>query len=300
MQIGARLRAFAAFVRRGSFSGAAESLRISQPAVSKHIADIERELSVKLIERGTRKLTAAGEFLAGHVLRAEAILAQAAQGVMALRDPGVGALSVMASGTPGTYLLPDVIAAFAQAHPGIQVSFSLGTSSEVVAAVRAHRAEIGVVGGFVAAPEIEAEPLIEDEIVIVGPKSFEGRRLSRDDLESLIWISREEGSATRVIADGAMMDLGIVPKRRLALPSWEAIKLAVRRGHGIAACSRLSVVEELETGSLIVIPFVPWKVRRTFSIVRIRDAALSPAAQQFLLMLHQRWGHVYSHQVARQ
>jgi len=255
---------------------------------------------VKLIERGTRKLTAAGEFLAGHVLRAEAILAQAAQGVMALRDPGVGALSVMASGTPGTYLLPDVIAAFAQAHPGIQVSFSLGTSSEVVAAVRAHRAEIGVVGGFVAAPEIEAEPLIEDEIVIVGPKSFEGRRLSRDDLESLIWISREEGSATRVIADGAMMDLGIVPKRRLALPSWEAIKLAVRRGHGIAACSRLSVVEELETGSLIVIPFVPWKVRRTFSIVRIRDAALSPAAQQFLLMLHQRWGHVYSHQVARQ
>jgi len=300
MQIGARLRAFAAFVRRGSFSGAAESLRISQPAVSKHIADIERELSVKLIERGTRKLTAAGEFLAGHVLRAEAILAQAAQGVMALRDPGVGALSVMASGTPGTYLLPDVIAAFAQAHPGIQMSFSLGTSSEVVAAVRAHRAEIGVVGGFVAAPEIEAEPLIEDEIVIVGPKSFGGRRLSRDDLESLIWISREEGSATRVIADGAMMDLGIVPKRRLALPSWEAIKLAVRRGHGIAACSRLSVVEELETGSLIVIPFVPWKVRRTFSIVRIRDAALSPAAQQFLLMLHQRWGHVYSHPVARQ
>jgi DNA-binding transcriptional LysR family regulator len=103
-----------------------------------------------------------------------------------------------------------------------------------------------------------------------------------------------------VIADGAMMDLGIVPKGRLALPSWEAIKLAVRRGHGIAACSRLSVVEELETGSLIVIPFVPWKVRRTFSIVRIRDAALSPAAQQFLLMLHQRWGHVYSHPVARQ
>lgn len=295
MQIEARLRAFAAFVRRGSFSGAAESLRISQPAVSKHIADIERELSVKLIERGTRKLTAAGEFLAGHVLRAEAILAQAAHGVVALREPGVGALSVMASGTPGTYLLPDVIAAFAQAHPGMQVSFILGTSSEVVTAVRAHRAEIGVVGGFVAAPEIEAEPLIEDEIVIVGAKSLEGRRLSRDDLESLIWISREEGSATRVIADGAMMDLGIVPKRRLALPSWEAIKLAVRRGHGIAACSRLSVVEELETGSLIVMPFVPWKVRRTFSIVRIRDAALSPAAQQFLLMLRQRWGHIYSH-----
>jgi DNA-binding transcriptional LysR family regulator len=151
-----------------------------------------------------------------------------------------------------------------------------------------------VVGGFVAAPEIEAEPLIEDEIVIVGAAGLRGKRLSRDELEALIWISREEGSATRVIADEAMADLGIVPSRRLALPSWEAIKIAVRRGHGIAACSRISVTEELDAGTLVVIPFVPWKVRRTFSIVRIRDAALTPAAQQFLLMLRQRWGHTYS------
>ena len=294
MKLGARLRAFAGFVRRGSFSGAAEELRISQPAVSKHIADMERDLGVKLIERRSRALTAAGEFLASHVLRAEAILAQAAYGVAALREPGLGSLSVRASGTPGTYLLPDVIASFQQAHPGVRVSFELGTSAEVVKAVRAHRAEIGVVGGFVAAPEIEVEPLIEDEIVIVGARSFEGKRLSRDDLESLTWISREEGSATRVIADEALADLGIVPKRRLALPSWEAIKLAVRRGYGIAACSRLSVSEELEVGTLVLIPFVPWKVRRSFSIVRIRDAALTPPAHQFLLMLRARWGHTFS------
>ncbi len=294
MELGARLRAFAGFVRRGSFTGAAEDLRISQPAVSKHIADMERDLGVKLIERRSRALTAAGEFLASHVLRAEAILAQAAYGVAALREPGLGSLSVRASGTPGTYLLPDVIARFQQAHPGVRVSFVLGTSAEVVKAVRSHHAEIGVVGGFVAAPEIEAEPLIEDEIVIVGARSFEGRRLSRDDLESLIWISREEGSATSLIADEALADLGIVPSRRLALPSWEAIKLAVRRGHGIAACSRLAITEELEARTLVVIPFVPWKVRRTFSVVRIRDAALTPAAHQFLLMLRARWGHTYS------
>src|SRR5262249_31527526 len=72
MELAARLRAFAGFVRRGSFSGAAQELRISQPAVSKHIADIERELGVKLIERHSRALTAAGEFLASHVLRADA------------------------------------------------------------------------------------------------------------------------------------------------------------------------------------------------------------------------------------
>ena len=71
MELGARLRAFAAFVRRGSFTGAAEELRISQPAVSKHIAEMERDLGVKLIERRSRSLSAAGEFLGSHVLRAE-------------------------------------------------------------------------------------------------------------------------------------------------------------------------------------------------------------------------------------
>ena len=288
MELGARLRAFAGFVRRGSFSGAAAELRISQPAVSKHVADMERELGVKLIERRSRTLTAAGEFLASHVLRADALLRQAAHGLTALREPMSGALSIVAAGTPGTYVLPEIVAAFQQAHPGVRMQFELATSAEVINAVRSHRAEIGVSGGFVAAPEIEAEPLIEDEVVIVGPPSFAGRRVSRDELELLTWISREEGSATRVIADGALADLGIVPRRRLALPAWEAIKIAVRRGHGIAAFSRLALTEELAAGTLTMIPFVPWKVRRTFSIVRIRDAALTPPAQQFLELLRAR------------
>jgi DNA-binding transcriptional LysR family regulator len=236
----------------------------------------------------------AGELLASHVLRAEAILAQAARGLGVLRGPGLGTLSVLASGTPGTYLLPEVIAGFQCAYPGVRVAFELGTSAEVVRAVRSHRAEIGVVGGFVAAPEIEAEPLIEDEIVIVGPPNFKGKRLSRDELESLTWISREEGSATGLLADTALADLGIIPKNRLALPAWEAIKLAVRRGHGIAAFSRLAVAEELAAGALVVIPFAPWKIRRIFSIVRIRDAAPTPAARDFLSMLRARWGRSFS------
>jgi DNA-binding transcriptional LysR family regulator len=282
MELGARLRAFAGFVRRRSFSGAADELRISQPAVSKHIADLEQQLGVKLIDRRARALTAAGEFLAAHVLRSEALLRQARHGLAALKEPMSGALSIFAAGTPGTYVLPEIVASFQRAHPGVRVHFELATSAQVINAVRSHRAELGVTGGFVAAPEIESEPLIEDEIVIVGPPSFAGRRISRDELESLTWISREEGSATRVVADDALAELGIVPRRRLALPAWEAIKIAVRRGHGIAAFSRLALSEELANGTLVGIPFVPWRVRRTFSVVRIRDATLTAPAQQFL------------------
>jgi len=285
MELGARLRAFSGFVRRGSFSGAADELHISQPAVSKHIADMERSLGVKLIDRRARALTPAGEFLAAHVLRAEALLRQAAHGLASLREPMSGAVTIVASGTPGTYVLPEIVAGFQQQHPGVKVHFEVATSAEVIKAVRAHRADIGVTGGFVAAPEIEAEPLIEDEIVIIGPPSFAGRRVSRDELETLTWISREEGSATRVIADNALADLGIVPSRRLALPAWEAIKTAVRRGYGIAAVSRLAVSEELANRTLVIIRLMPWKVRRAFSIVRIRDAALSWPAQELLKTL---------------
>ncbi|HKF18806.1 MAG TPA: LysR family transcriptional regulator, partial [Candidatus Dormibacteraeota bacterium] len=105
----ARLRAFAVFARRRSFSAAARELRISQPAVSKHIADVEREAGVKLVERRPRggELTPAGEFLANHVLRAQALLAQAVRGVGEFRQRATGSLTIVASGVPATYLLPE-------------------------------------------------------------------------------------------------------------------------------------------------------------------------------------------------
>jgi DNA-binding transcriptional LysR family regulator len=135
MKLDSRLRAYAAFVRRKSFSAAAAELHISQPAVSKHIADLEREAGVKLIERRTRALTEAGEYLAGHVLRAEALLKQVASGLASLRDPLSGAVSIIASGNPGTYVLPRIVAAFQNAHPGVRFQFELATSSGVVDAV---------------------------------------------------------------------------------------------------------------------------------------------------------------------
>jgi DNA-binding transcriptional LysR family regulator len=290
MKLEARLRAFAAFARRRSFSGAARELRVSQPAISKHIADIEREFGARLIERRSRDgaLTPAGDFVANHVLRAEAMLAQAALGISEFREPRSGVLRIVAAGVSGTYLLPELIAQFQQAHPGIRVSLQLGTSAGAVEALRSHCAELAMVSGFMAAPEIEAEPLLKNDIVVVGPRRLAERRLSRDQLESLTWILREEGSAARAVVEAAFEDLGIAPKRRLELPSWEAIKLMVRRGYGLAACSRFAIEEELREGRLAVLPIRGWKVRNTMSVIRIRDAALTPAAERFLVMVRSR------------
>jgi DNA-binding transcriptional LysR family regulator len=185
--------------------------------------------------------------------------------------------------------LPEVVATFQRAHPGVRVSIELATSARAVESLRSHRAEFGVVGGFAAAPEIEAEPLVEDEIVVVGVPQLAGHRMSRQEAESTTWISREEGSASRAAVEAAWADSGISPSRRLELPSWEAVKLTVSRGHGVAACSRFAVERELRAGSLDLIRLRGWNVRRTISIIRPREAALTPSAREFLTMLRARW-----------
>src|SRR5438445_13657130 len=150
MDLEARLRAFAAVARRRSFSAAARDLRISQPAVSKHVADIEQALGVRLVERRVRggELTAAGTFLADYVLRAEALLAQAARSVTEFRQSPSGSLTILASGVPATYLLPEVAVAFQRTYPGVRVRIVPAPSAQTMDALRAHRAEFRRAGGF--------------------------------------------------------------------------------------------------------------------------------------------------------
>jgi DNA-binding transcriptional LysR family regulator len=179
---------------------------------------------------------------------------------------------------------------FQRAHPDVRVTIVSGASAQTMDALRSHRAELGVVGGFAAAPEIEAEPLIEEEILVVGPPQLAGRRMSRREAEAATWISPYEGSAVRAAVEAAWADAGITPTRRLELPSWEAVKLAVSRGDGVAGCSHFTVERELRASSLALVRLPGWKVRRTISIVRHREAALTPSAREFVAMLHARWG----------
>ena len=292
MDLEARVRAFAALSRRRSFSAAARELGISQPAVSKHIADIERRLGVRLVERRPRagELTPAGVFLADYVLRAEALLAQAARSVTEFRQPPTGSLTIAASGVPATYLLPEVAVAFQRTYPGVRVRIVPAPSAQTMDALRAHRAEFGVVGGFAAAPEIEAEPLVEEDIVVVGSPRYAGRRLSRRDAEAATWIMQPQGSAFQAAVEAAWADLGITPARRLELPTMEGVKLAVARGDGVAGFSWFAVEAELRRGSLALLRLRGWNVRRTISIVRPRDGVLTPSAREFVAMLRARWG----------
>ena len=148
LELDSRLRAFAAVARQHSFSKAAQELSISQPAVSRHIADLENDLGILLVNRRSKnvELTRAGEYLAQYALRAEALLIQASQGLKAYTQITPHILQVAASGTPGNYLLPPILSIFQETYPGVTVNLVLCTSSLVINAVRTHQAELGVVG----------------------------------------------------------------------------------------------------------------------------------------------------------
>ena len=237
MELEARLRAFAALARRGSFSGAADELYVSQPAVSKHIAALEAEVGRPLVSRGRAgsSLTPAGELLADYVLRAEALLANARRALSAGEEAETGTLALAASGIPGTYLLPDVLLEFHERYPGVELEFDVSTSADALTAVRTHRVELAVLRRARAPGRARQR---------AAPRRRGGARrrtLARRPAapaeghrEPHVAFARR-GIATRAAVETDRWEMGLHAVRSVELPSWEAVKRAVARGGGIAA-----------------------------------------------------------------
>ena len=101
------------------------------------------------------------------------------------------------------------------------------------------------------------------------------------DLNGLLWVHREEGSATRVALEAALHAIGVAPRRRLAMPSWEAIKLVVAHGDAVAAISRLAIRVEEAAGTLTELAVRGWRLGRPISIASHPDLPLSPIAAAF-------------------
>jgi predicted ATPase/DNA-binding transcriptional LysR family regulator len=289
MQVEARLRAFAAVARQRSFSRAAEELYVTQPAVSKHVASLEAELGKQLVirDRKALALTPAGETLADYVLRAEALLANARRAVATRADDEMGTLALAASDTPGTYLLPSLLAHFHARHPSVELDFQVATAAGAMELVRTHRVELAVLAGLDAPPELDSEALVEDEVVVVGPLRLAGRRLRAKELEGETWISPAEGPAARAAVEAARWQVGLRGVRTLELPSWEAVKLAAASGAGVAAMSRLALDEAADTGALAVLDVPRWRLARTISLVTARDVPLTPVAERFRELLRE-------------
>ena len=199
-----------------------------------------------------------------------------------------GDLAIGASPTPGTYLLPRIVAAFQERYPQISVALHIAASTEVGERVLRHELDLGVVGGKIHAPGLQAEPFLDDEIVLVAapthPLAAAGstRAMALRDHRVIL---PERGSDTRLALDEALQEAGHSVTPAMELAGNEAIKEAVAAGLGVAFLSRLAARTEVAAGRLVVIPIPDLVIRRRFSIVHLKDRRLSQAVRAFTEMV---------------
>jgi DNA-binding transcriptional LysR family regulator len=278
------LRIFRTVADTGSFSRAAETLRLSQPAVSKSVRAMERQLSTLLFDRahGAPTLTEAGTMLLARAHELFAVERAAEQELVALSGGRIGELRVAGSTTVVTYLLPAFLARFQRAHPQARLRVLHANTRDVARALLERRAEVALVEGPVEHAQLELVPWKADELVVICHPEHEmaGRpRVPVEELVDLPFIVRERGSGTRRVADEALRARGIELRVALQLASTEAIKQAVAAGLGLAIVSRATLGDQLSLGRVAVIDLEGVKLERQFSELRFRNRPQSALAR---------------------
>jgi DNA-binding transcriptional LysR family regulator len=287
------LHTFDVVARERSFTRAARSLDLSQPAVSAHIRALEHYYGVRLFEVRQRRthLTAAGEALFAYTSRVFHLLDEASQVLEATRSGQHGVLRFGASTTLGNYLLPLVLGGFARAHPGIRFDVAIGTSGDVLAWVKADRVQFGFVEAPVQdADVVEIDPIGQDELVLSAAASHRLARQQRVTPASLVSypiLRREATSGTQQLVDTELARAGATSPTLLVLGSTEALKQAVLEGVGLAWLPRLAILHELARGELAAISVEGLAICRTLSVIRMRGARLSAAADALVAEVHQ-------------
>jgi DNA-binding transcriptional LysR family regulator len=284
------LETFAEVAERGSFTGAARRLGISQPAVSQRVQQLERRLGAGLFHRksGGVTLTDAGTRLHGYVRRILDLTAEARADITGSPRVTTGELLLAASSVPGHHLLPPALAEFRKQHPAVQVRVSVSDTDAVVRELEHGQAHLGLVGGEVANPHLEFRSFARDELVLVVPRRHPWWRkkcVTPAELVVQPLVQRERGSGSRRCLERALERLG-APARTLAvvleLGSSEAVKEAVLAGLGLAVLSRRAVRNEVRAGQLRGITVAGLALGRDIFVVRDRRRVLPAPAQLFL------------------
>jgi DNA-binding transcriptional LysR family regulator len=254
-----QLRTFIAVAEREHVTRAAESLNVTQSAVSATIASLERELGTKLFNRIGRgiAMTEAGHLLLGE---ARAILDRVQSATLAVRelsDLRRGRITIKASQTIANHFLPQKLFRFHEMHPGITLEVLIGNSAEVARAVTNGEVELGLIEDELSESEariLVAEKVAEDRLAIVVAASHPWARKrmpTARELAAATWVVREEGSGTRAMLGRYLAAHGVDAKSitiALELPSNEAVLSAVMAGSGITILSESVCVDSIEIG----------------------------------------------------
>jgi DNA-binding transcriptional LysR family regulator len=284
-----RLQVFHAVAKQMSFTKAAETLFMTQPAVTFQIKQLEEHFNTRLFERGHGKiaLTPAGEVVLEY---AERILSLSSELETRLREMTgrlSGPLLIGASTTIAEFILPRVLGEFKSLHPDVQPKLVVANSEAIENRVAEHTLDIGLIEAPSHLPSLLTEMCCEDELqVVVAPSHplSKAKSVQPKQLLAYPYVSRESGSGTREFTDLYFRKGGVNPSELnvvMELGSPEALKGVAGTGLGFAILSKAAVAREQKLGELVAIPLTP-KLLRSLSLVYPKEKFRSRLVNTFV------------------
>jgi DNA-binding transcriptional LysR family regulator len=288
-----QLRILKAIAAEGSFKRAADSLYVSQPAISLQIQNLERQLDVPLFDRGGRraKLTEAGHLLLSYGEKILSLCQETCRAIEELQNLQGGTLIVGASQTTGTYLLPRMIGLFRKQYPDVAVQLHVHSTRRTAWSVANGQIDLAIIGGEVPAElhdSLMIQPYIEDELALILPvfhRFAKQETIYKEDLYKLQFIALDSQSTIRKVIDQVLTRSNIDPRRlqvEMELNSIEAIKNTVQAGLGAAFVSTSAIEKELQMGVLHQAKIEDVVVRRMLSVIINPNRYQSKAAEAFI------------------
>jgi DNA-binding transcriptional LysR family regulator len=272
-----RLKVFYTVALRLNFTKAATELYISQPAVSKHIQELEETFKTKLFERNGSKiaLTPAGEILLKHTKNIFEIYREIDFDMSSFINERHGLLRLGASTTISQYIISPVLARFHQKQKDIKVNLLNGNTEQIENALIQKEIEIGIVEGQSKNQSIKYIPFLKDELVLVcNTKNpfIKQNEISLEDLKTMKFVTRERGSGTLEVIEYALkqVDVKLTDLQiEMQLGSTESIKSYLLNSDCFAFMSIHAVCNELKNNELIVLDVENLSIERYFYIITL-------------------------------
>ncbi len=272
-----RLKVFITVAKKLSFTKAANELFITQPAVTKHINELESQLHSRLFSRNgsTISLTPAGLVLLKHADQIFKQYAALENDIAQLTNIESGTLRIGASTTLAQYVLPRILAIFKSNYPAIQINFLHGNSEFIEQQIIDDRIDLALVEGISHHPQINYEPFVKDEIVMVlrsGQRLLNKSEIKPEQLLTIPLAMREQGSGTLDVIYEALHTINIHPKDLLVdiqLDSTESIKQYIMFTDCGAFLSVHSITKELQNKELAIFEIKGIDIQRTFQFIEL-------------------------------
>ncbi|WBA40498.1 LysR substrate-binding domain-containing protein [Hymenobacter canadensis] len=293
-----RLRVFQAVARHLSFTKAAQELYISQPAITKHIRELERSYGQRLFERrGSRiSLTEAGQLLLLHADAVELLHEQLTTQLQDLHGEAAGRLRLGASTTLAQYELPALLPGFQQRYPQMELTLLNGNSEQIAEAILSGQLDLGFVEGRTKSRDLHYEPLLADELVAVRHATPAGPPAVPMPLAEALahpLVLRERGSGTLEVLEFALREQKIkLAALRVAFyfDNTEAIKTYLEAApEALGFVSRRALTRELAAGLLEEVPVAGLRLPRQFEALWVQGQPLTRAAERFLRYVRQQY-----------